>query len=302
MHTEITKIHNKLVLTAPFLLSFYVQIILFLWVCSPKILLGYEQDAADKLQYKLVDFDQNSIPLIQYYCFKKLDPLSFGFSYTEESYSDWFQIAEIKDINTSHLTYISSVDAIIVNSSLFNTNSTGLRGGLQSLSFLHDKEEIFELFSNKTEDETAFLLNKSTVEAEDSPNSHTENIGHEGKNSQTKFYYTIIVIILTLALVIYLAAYFSPSIIYKSSLFGILAQRKRWLKKLLSSGKVNAKTYDFLLRKIEDLPRWIRAKEFAHLDLPTAGADPELEVALRRRKSGESVVKTKETSLERTSR
>jgi len=302
VHTEITKIHNKLVLIAPFLLSFHVQIILFLWVCSTQILLGYEEGAADRLQYKLVDFDQDSIPLIQYNCFKNFDPLTFGFSYTGDPVGDWFHIAEVDEVNTTLTTYISSVDAVLLNSALLSTASTELDGELKSLTFLDGKDEIFELFSKKTDHETAFLLNQSTIAVEDFPNSHTENIGHEGKNSQTKFDYTIIVIILILALVIYFAAYFSPSIIYKSSLFGILARRKRWLRKLLSSGKVDAKTYDFLLRQIDDLPRWIRAKEFAHLDLPTAGADPELEVALRRRKSGESVVKTKETSLERTSR
>jgi len=300
--TEFPQIARKLALFASFISLPHVLVFIASWIYFFQNLLGFEKSYDEIINLKLVDFDQNSIPLIQYYCFKKLDPLSFGFSYTDESYSDWFHIAEIKDINTSHLTYISAVDATIINSSLFNTNSTELNGGLQNLSFLHGKEDIFELFSQKTDDETAFLLNKSTIGVEDLPNLYPKDIGQKRKNTQTKFDFTIIIIILILGLVIYLAVYISPNIIPRSSTFGIIALRKRWLSKLLSSGKINEKVYSFLLSQIEDLPRWIGAKEFAHLDLPSTGADPELEVALRRRKRGESVVSTKETSLERTSR
>ena len=301
MSSEFPKIASKIQSFASYFSLPHVLVFVTSWTYTSEILLGFEESSDEMIMFKLVDFDQNSIPLMQYYCFKKLDPLSFGFSYTHESNRDWFQIAEITDINTSHLTYISSVDATKINSALFNTNSTDFNGVLGDSTFLAGKDETFKLFSNKIADNSAAFLNQPTT-AKDLTNSIPKNFGVVRKSTQTKFDYTIIVIILIFALIIYFATYISPSIVSRSSNFGIHAKRKRWLTNLLSSGRIESANYNFLIRNIDDLPRWIREKEFAHLDLPSTGADPELEVALRSRKRGESVVSTKETSLERTSR
>lgn len=81
----------------------------------------------------------------------------------------------------------------------------------------------------------------------------------------------------------------------------VLARRKRWLEKIFSKGWIDRPTYHFLLRKIENLPIWLggikppdQSEDFKF--------DEEPSVDLSRRKRGESVVKTNETSCDKTSR
>ena len=81
----------------------------------------------------------------------------------------------------------------------------------------------------------------------------------------------------------------------------VLARRKRWLEKIFSKGWIDRPTYHFLLRKIENLPKWLGG-----ITPPVQSEDFEFDeepaVDLSRRNSGESVVKTKDTSLDKTSR
>ena len=81
----------------------------------------------------------------------------------------------------------------------------------------------------------------------------------------------------------------------------VLARRKRWLEKIFSKGWIDRPTYHFLLRKIENLPKWlggiqppVQSEDFKFGEEPS--------VDLSRRKRGESVVKTNETSCDKTSR
>ncbi len=81
----------------------------------------------------------------------------------------------------------------------------------------------------------------------------------------------------------------------------VLARRKKWLLAILNKGWIDRKTYRILLKKIESLPQWLGGIT------PTVQSEiddlvEEPSVDLSRRKSGESVVKTKDTSLESTSR
>lgn len=74
-----------------------------------------------------------------------------------------------------------------------------------------------------------------------------------------------------------------------------LARRKRWLVKVLEKGWIDRSTYQFLLKRIETLPEWLGG-------LKPPPDQSEDSVALSNRKRGESVVKTKDTSEDKTSR
>ena len=76
-----------------------------------------------------------------------------------------------------------------------------------------------------------------------------------------------------------------------------LARRKRWLEKIRQKGWIDRTTYHFLLKKIDDLPAWLGG-----IKPPNQSTGTETSVDLSKRKSGESVVITKDTSEDKTSR
>jgi len=76
-----------------------------------------------------------------------------------------------------------------------------------------------------------------------------------------------------------------------------LARRKRWLEKIRQKGWIDRTTYHFLLKKIDDLPSWLGG-----IKPPDQSTGTETSVDLSKRKSGESVVITKDTSEDKTSR
>jgi len=78
-----------------------------------------------------------------------------------------------------------------------------------------------------------------------------------------------------------------------------LARRKRWLVKVFEKGWIDRSTYQFLLKRIETLPEWLGGLK----PPPDQSEDmSEDSVALSNLKRGESVVKTKDTSEDKTSR
>jgi hypothetical protein len=76
-----------------------------------------------------------------------------------------------------------------------------------------------------------------------------------------------------------------------------LARRKKWLEKIRQKGWIDRTTYHFLLKKIDDLPAWLGG-----IKPPNQSTGTETSVDLSKRKSGESVVRTKDTSEDNTSR
>ena len=80
-----------------------------------------------------------------------------------------------------------------------------------------------------------------------------------------------------------------------------LARRKKWLEKIRQKGWIDRTTYHFLLKKIDDLPAWLGGINPPDQSAETAEGN-ETSVDLSKRKSGESVVRTKDTSEDKTSR
>ena len=80
-----------------------------------------------------------------------------------------------------------------------------------------------------------------------------------------------------------------------------LARRKRWLERILQRGWIDRPTYNFLLKRIENLPEWLGGLK-TPVQSPETEVEPETSVAFSKRNNGESVVKTIDTSSDKTSR
>ena len=80
-----------------------------------------------------------------------------------------------------------------------------------------------------------------------------------------------------------------------------LARRKKWLERIRQKGWIDRTTYHFLLKKIDDLPAWLGGINPPDQSAETAEGN-ESSVDLSKRKRGESVVRTKVTSEDNTSR
>ena len=76
-----------------------------------------------------------------------------------------------------------------------------------------------------------------------------------------------------------------------------IARRKKWLEQIRQKGWIDRTTYHFLLKKVDDLPAWLGG-----IKPPDQSTGTETSVDLSKRKSGESVVITKNTSKDNTSR
>ncbi len=252
--------------------------------------------------HTFLEIELTSKPLLQYLCLKKLDPLSLGFSYLQDEDNEVSNIGSSKDFNGTEKLFISNVTYLALEQHLLKLSENMVQNELNHLSFLVDKdEEIADfLVSFYNEQENILFKSRSKIVLEPaSLKSANQDLKREGKK---EFDSTILLIIAGAVILVIVAILKSPSIIERRKEHKTRAVRKRWLTRLVAKGLIDSNTHGRIIRHIDDLPRWISAKEFAHLDFPSTGADPELEVALRRRKSGESVVKTKDTSLERTSR
>ena len=81
-----------------------------------------------------------------------------------------------------------------------------------------------------------------------------------------------------------------------------IARRKRWLTKIFEKGWIDRPTYQFLLQKIENLPEWLGGIKPTNQSTDGVLIDDETSVDFRRRKRGESVVRTKDTSEDKISR
>ena len=249
-----------------------------------------------------LEIDLSSQPRLQYLCLKTLDPLSLGFSYLQDEDNEVSNIGSSKDFNGTGKLFISNVTYLALEQHLLKLSENMVQNQLNHLSFLVDKDKAIAEFLVNLHNEQEKMLFNSRSETHPEPGSLKSENQDLKRERKKDFDSSILLIIAGVVILVIVAILKSPSIIERGEEHKTRAVRKRWLSRLVAKELLDSNTHRSLIRNIDDLPRWIREKEFAHLDLPSTGADPELEVALRSRKRGESVVSTKETSLERTSR
>jgi len=242
--------------------------------------------------HTFLEIDLTSKPRLQYLCLRNLDPLSLGFSYLQDEENEVSNIGSSKEFKGTGKLFISNVTYLALEEHLLKLSENMVQNELNHLSFLVDKGDAIADFLNNYHSEQESLLIAARSKIEQEKNSLNSTNQHLRRQKKSKFDYSIIILVGATVLVVCYAIHKSPSVIFRSSVFRLHAQRKRWLKNLVESGRIEQIDYHFLLNRVDDLPGLIKTKEFAHLDLPTAGTDPELEVALRMRNRGSSEVNT----------
>ena len=267
----------------------------FLLLLTP--LVGSEPEEDNKLANKLIYIDQQVDPQLFYLSLKKRGASLHHFSYLDPQ-NEVLAVAEVNNYEIQpqyeiSTVFCNSIDLYVLQEEL---NRIGLSHN--SLSFLANKQDIINQFVADFDFREQEILLSSGL---NSPKAVSVNPGT--KNEKPKEFNSSIWLMAGGALLLTLLGYMqAPRFLSKSKQKKIRSIRKKWINTLWEKGIIDANKKGKLLNQLDSLTHLIRRGELSHLDLPFSGADPELEKALRRRKSGESVVNTKETSLDKTSR
>ena len=260
-------------------------------------LLGSEFKEDNKLTHKLICIDRQVNPQLFYLCFKKKGEPPHHFYYLD-SQNEVLAVAEINNYEIQpqyeiSTVFCNSIDLYVLQEEL---NRIGLSH--DSFSFLADKQDIINQFVADLDFREQEILLSSHFKTQKAVSDHPKT-----KIEKPKEFDSSIWLMAGGALLLTLLGYMqAPRFLSKGKQAQVRSMRKKWVNFLREKGIIDANEKGILLSHLDRLPHLIRSGKLSHLDLPFSGTDPELEKALRRRKRGESVVKTKETSLDNTSR
>jgi hypothetical protein len=293
--------------------------IFFFWVCiSKSALLSEKNQTAESFSDNwFLLLDPTSLPTLEYICLKKTSEGNASIELIPTTY----QVDQIVDLDWAEpgFTIENSYQLSTIRSSLISEWLLGEyfeQIDLQWITqpFLKDKSAIFAAFLEKerqAEMNELALLNQQfedrNLTYSSSPYAPTKDpklkknkpITEDEEEGFTKF--ALYLIIGGGICVIY--SVLAPSRASKKTPSKTkieLARRKRWLEKVFERGWIDRPTYHFLLKKIETLPEWLGG--IKPLKQTEEDYSSDTSVDLSNRKSGESVVKTKDTSLDNTSR
>jgi hypothetical protein len=260
-------------------------------------LVGSEFKEDNKLTNKLIYIDQQVDPQLFYLCFKKRGEPPHYFYYLD-SQNEVLAVAELNNYEIQpqyeiSTVFCNSIDLYILQEEL---NRIGLSH--DSFSFLADKQDIINQFVADFDFREQEILLSSHLKTQEAISVHSNTKVQKPKEFDSSIWFMI-----GGALLLTLLGYMQgPRFLSKGRQTQVRSIRKKWVNTLWEKGIIDANKKGRLLSQLDSLPNLISSGKLSHLDLSISGADPELEKALRRRKSGESVVKTKETSLDNTSR
>ena len=260
-------------------------------------LVAYEFKEDDKLTRKLICIDRQVNPKLFYLCFKKRGEPPHHFSYLD-SQNEVLAVAELNNYEIQpqyeiSTVFCNSIDLYILQEEL---NRIGLSH--DSFSFLADKQDIINQFVADFDFREQEILLSSHFKAKKGASVHS-NIKNQKPNEFDSSIWFMMGGALFLTLLGYTQA---PRFFFRSKQAKVRSLPKKWVNTLWENGIIDANNKGILLSHLDRLPHLISSGKLSYLDLPLSGADPELAKALRRRKRGESVVNTKETSLDNTSR
>lgn len=260
-------------------------------------LLGAEFIEDNKLTHKLIYLDQRVDPQLFYLSFKKKGELPHHFHYLDPQ-NEVLAVAEVNNYEIQpeyeiSTVFCNSIDLYVLQEEL---NRVGLSH--DPFSFLADKKDIIDQFVAEFDFREQELLLSTDLKT-----TKAASVSQKTKNEKLNKFDSSIWFMVGGALFLTILGYMqAPRFLFRSKQDKVRSMRKKWVNTLREKGIIDAKNKGILLSQLDRLPNLIIREELSHLDLPLSGADPELEKALRRRKRGESVVKTKETSLDNTSR
>jgi hypothetical protein len=267
----------------------------FLLLLTP--LVGSEPEEDNKLTNKLIYIDQQVDPQLFYLSLKKRGEPPHYFYYLDPQ-NEVLAVAEVNNYEIQpqyeiSTVFCNSIDLYVLQEEL---NRIGL--SRNSLSFLANKQNIINQFVADLDFREQEILLSSHFKAQKAVSDHPKT-----KKEKPKEFDSSIWLMMGGALLLTLLGYMqAPRFLFISKQTKIRSLRKKWINTLWENGIIDANNKGILLSQLDRLPYLISSGKLSYLDLPLSGTDPELENALRRRKRGESVVKTKETSLDNTSR
>lgn len=268
----------------------------------------------DSLKNRLIVIDPLTSPTLKYYCLQESvfyesllisnpvgDPMEFIARISLDSSTP---------INRSSLK-LSTISSSSISDWMLGNYFDSIEINHARSSFLLEESEKIEQFFQKDRENELLQLAIITKELRDrnfteqitvsSPNKKLEVKSKQEEEGIGKF--ALYILLTGGALTIYLVMAPSGGAKHGNSKAKRieLARRKRWLEKIRQKGWIDRTTYHFLLKKIDDLPAWLGGIKPPDQSAETAEGN-ESPVDLSKRKRGESVVRTKVTSEDKTSR
>jgi len=294
--------------------------IFFFWVCISKSALHSEknQTAESFSDNWILLFDPTSLPTLEYICLKKPSAGNASIELNPTTYqvdqiarSDWVA----PNLTGEDAYQLSTISSSLISEWLLGEYINQIDLQWINQPFLLDKSTLFAAFLEKEKQAEMKALAELNQQFEDrnlTYSSSQYDSGKDPKLEKTKANsknpeegfskYALYLIIGGGICVIYSVLAPSGGSNKSPSKKKIeLARRKRWLEKIFEKGWIDRPTYHFLLDKIESLPEWLGGiKTLKQPDDKDYSSD--MSVDLSKRKSGDSVVSTKETSSDKTSR
>jgi len=265
----------------------------------------------------IILFDPTSLPTLEYICLKKSSEENASFELNPTTY----QVDQIarSDWVASNLTGEDAYQLSTINNSLLSEWLLGeyfdqIEVQWRNQPFLFNKSELFAAFLEKKHQEKLqeiaainerfkdknFSYSSSNSISKDPKLSKKKPFAKETEDGVSKYAFYLFIGGGICAIYSVLAP--SGATGTKPSTSKVeLARRKRWLERVFEKGWIDRPTYHFLLKKIETLPKWLGGIKPKNQSENTDYSS-DISVDLSKRKSGESVVKTKDTSLDKTSR
>ena len=265
----------------------------------------------------IILFDPTSLPTLEYICLKKSSEENASFELNPTTY----QVDQIarSDWVASNLTGEEAYQLSTINNSLLSEWLLGeyfdqIEVQWRNQPFLFNKSELFAAFLEKKHQEKLqeiaainerfkdknFSYSSSNSISKDPKLSKKKPFAKETEVGVSKYAFYLFIGGGICAIYSVLAP--SGATGTKPSTSKVeLARRKRWLERVFEKGWIDRPTYHFLLKKIETLPKWLGGIKPKNQSENTDYSS-DISVDLSKRKSGESVVKTKDTSLDKTSR
>ena len=294
--------------------------IFFFWVCISKSALHSEKNQTTESfsDNWVLLFDPTSLPTLEYICLKKPSEGNASIELNPTTYqvdqiarSDWVA----PNLTGEDAYQLSTISSSLISEWLLGEYINQIDLQWINQPFLLDKSTLFATFLEKEKQAEMKALAELNQQFEDrnlTYSSSQYDLGKDPKLEKTKANsknpeegfskYALYLIIGGGICVIYSVLAPSGGSNKSPSKKKIeLARRKRWLEKIFEKGWIDRSTYHFLLHKIETLPEWLGGiKTLKQPDDKDYSSD--MSVDLSKRKSGDSVVSTKETSSDKTSR
>ena len=293
--------------------------VFFFWVCIAKSSLHSEKNQTTEFfcDNWLLLLDPRSLPTLEYICLKKtsegnasIELIPTTYQVDQIVHSDWAK----PGLTIENAYQLSTIRSSLISEWLLGEYFEQIDLEWINQPFLKDKSVIFAVFLEKErqaemnelallnqqfEDRNLTYSSSQYAPTKDPKLEKNKPITEDEEEGFTKF--ALYLIIGGGICVIY--SVLAPSGASKQTSTNEkveLARRKRWLEKVFERGWIDRPTYHFLLKKIETLPEWLGG--IKPLKQTEEDYSSDTSVDLSKRKSGESVVKTKDTSLDNTSR